>query len=433
MEKVLIITYYWPPSGGASVQRWLKLSKYLLKFDIEPIVLTVDEKYATYPVKDESFNDQVEDGVKVVRTKSFEVLKVFSFFMGEKKVPYGGFSNVDTTTFFSKVTRFLRGNLLVPDARVGWNRYAFRKAKKIIEENKIQTVITTSPPHSSQLIGLKLKRKLGINWIVDINDPWTDIYYYKDLLHLGFVKKIDKKHERTVVNVADRIIANCNSNKGIFQSKLENPNEDKFIIVPNGYDADDFPEKPSINKSEFVFTYTGTIAEKYDADVLFECINELKEQFSEIKFKLLFVGTVSPSVKADIRKYGIEDVTEYTGQVSHKQATDYAVNATVLINIFPKTDHDKGVPGKLGNYLATKKPIVSISPVDGDSAEILRHTGAGKSFNREMKKEMMEYLRGLVEAWKQNPESLINTNENIYFYSREYGAGEIAKLIKSLK
>ena len=433
MEKVLIITYYWPPSGGASVQRWLKLSKYLLKFDIEPVVLTVDEKYASYPVKDESFNDEVKSGIKVFRTKSFEVLKLFSFFMGEKKVPYGGFSNVDTTTFFSKVTRFLRGNLLVPDARVGWNTYAFKKAKQIIKEHKIRTVITTSPPHSSQLIGLKLKRKLGINWIVDINDPWTDIYYYKDLLHLDFVKEIDKKHERTVVNGADRIIANCNSNKEIYHSKLENPNLEKFIVVPNGFDAEDFPERPSVNKQEFVFTYTGTIADKYEADILFECINELQTKFKEIKFKLIFVGTVSPSVKADIQKYGIDDITEYTGQVSHKQAIDYAVNATVLINIFPKTDHDKGVPGKLGNYLATKKPIVSISPINGDSAKILEHTGAGKSFNREMKKEMMHYLTRLVETWKQNPESLINTNENIYLYSREYGAGEIAKLIKSLK
>jgi len=432
MKKVLIITYYWPPSGGASVQRWLKLTKYLLRNNIEPIVLTVDEKSASYPVQDKTFYDEVDDRIKVYRTKSFEILKVFSFFMGEKKVPYGGFSNVNTKTLFSKITRFLRGNLFIPDARVGWNSYAIKKAIEIIKEHNIDTVISTSPPHSSQLIGMKLKEKLNVNWILDINDPWTDIYYYKDLYHLDFVKKIDKKYESAVINKADRIIANCISNKQLYKSKLDDASSDKFIVVSNGYDGEDFPEDKPVNKTEFVFTYTGTITEKYEPDILFDSINKIRDFHKDVSFKLVFVGTVSPSIKLDIEKYKIDDITEYVGHVSHKKAIDFAINSTVLINVFPKTTLDKGVPGKLGEYLAAQKPIISIGPSDGDSAGIVMHTNAGRSFEREMGSDLFAFLKELVDKWKTDPHNILEANENVYMYSWKYGAGQIAKLINEI-
>jgi hypothetical protein len=208
-RKVLIITYYWPPSGGAGVQRWLKFAKYLPEFGVEPIVLTVDPKYASYPQRDESLEKDIHQKLKVYKTKTFEPLNLLSGILGKKNVPYGGFTNVNKKSFLQTILRFIRGNFFIPDARVGWNNYAYKKAKEIIEEYKIDTVITTSPPHSTQLIGLELKKKLSITWIADFRDPWTDIYYYKDLLHTCLAKRLDKNKEQEVSNNLFHDLYNC--------------------------------------------------------------------------------------------------------------------------------------------------------------------------------------------------------------------------------
>src|SRR6056297_3000252 len=131
-KKVLIITYYWPPSGGAGVQRWLKFAKYLPEFGIEPIILTVDPEYASYPQRDESLEKDIHPELKVVKTKSFEPLSVLSGLFGQKNVPYGGFTNVNKRSFLQTVLRFIRGNFFIPDARIGWNRFDYRAAKEII-------------------------------------------------------------------------------------------------------------------------------------------------------------------------------------------------------------------------------------------------------------------------------------------------------------
>ncbi len=151
--KVLIITYYWPPSGGAGVQRWLKFAKYLPSSGWLPVVLTVRPEDAAYPFTDESLNDEVPVDVEVRKTKA---TNYFSFYSKDQsKIPSGGFANNPGKGFKNKVSRFIRGNFFIPDPRRGWNKYAFAEASRLIREEGISHIITTSPPHSTQLIGLK--------------------------------------------------------------------------------------------------------------------------------------------------------------------------------------------------------------------------------------------------------------------------------------
>ncbi|MBA7559552.1 hypothetical protein ES708_01167 [subsurface metagenome] len=188
-KKVLIITYYWPPSGGAGVQRWLKFVKYLPEFNIQPYVLSVNPKYASFPLLDKSLEKEVPESVQVFKTKSREPFSFYKKVTGESEIPYAGFVNQGNPGFLNKIARAIRGNLFIPDARVGWNKFALKKALEIIQKYEIDTLITTSPPHSTQLIGLKLKNKTGVNWIADLRDPWTDIYYYKQMYHTIWAKK----------------------------------------------------------------------------------------------------------------------------------------------------------------------------------------------------------------------------------------------------
>ncbi|MBA4322070.1 MAG: hypothetical protein C0408_04570, partial [Odoribacter sp.] len=179
MAKVLIITYYWPPGSGAGVQRWLKFSKYLPEFGIEPVILTVDPEYAAYPATDKSLQTEISNDLKIHKTRATDYFRIYK--KDKTKIPSAGFASNSDKGLKSKILRFIRGNFFIPDPRKGWNKYAFRKACEIIDNEGIKIVITTSPPHSTQLTGLKLKKKYPyIKWISDLRDPWTDIYYYNE-------------------------------------------------------------------------------------------------------------------------------------------------------------------------------------------------------------------------------------------------------------
>ena len=177
MKKVLIITYYWPPSGGSGVQRWMYFCKYLKDFGIEPIVITVDEKKASYRNLDFSFCELVED-IEVYKTNTLEPLKFYSKIMsGDKMLQFLQHLqvNLNLTIFKKLVVSF--GNFFLPDARIGWVKYAVRMAKNVIANNDISYLITTGPPHSTHLIGLKLKKYFSIPWMTDFRDSWTALHY----------------------------------------------------------------------------------------------------------------------------------------------------------------------------------------------------------------------------------------------------------------
>lgn len=428
-KRVLIITYYWPPSGGAGVQRWLKFAKYLPEFDVEPFILTVDPKYASYPLIDSSLVDEVGSEINVFKTKSFEILKIFEFFFGKKNVPFGGFSNVNKQSFLQIVSRFIRGNFFIPDARKGWNRFAYKKAKQLIKDFNIDSVITTSPPHSLQLVGLKLKRKLNIKWICDFNDPWTDIYYYKDLLHTKLAKSIDLRYEKKVLENTDRIIVNCESNRDLFLSKTKKLNQADFTIIPNGFDPADFSENRSILNKKFVITYTGTIADNYNAEVFYKALAQVISKNSDVNILLKFVGSFSIGNHALLKKYNLDQYTITEYYVPHYQSVEYLKESTVLLNVFPDTQYANGVPGKLCEYVAARKPIISISPLQGDSADILKKTKSGKAFTRDMLEELIMYLEDLIAKWKETGNLNLAHNEEIEKLSRKYGAEIIARLI----
>ena len=174
MQKVLIVTYYWPPGSGAGVQRWLKFSRYLPQYGWDPFILTVDPQYAAYPAIDNSMTSEVPENLNVHKTKANDFFRYYK--KDKSRIPSSGFASDEEKGFKSLITRFIRGNFFIPDPRRGWNGYAFKKACEIIESQKINHVITTSPPHSTQLIGLKLKRKYpAIKWIADLRDPWVSV------------------------------------------------------------------------------------------------------------------------------------------------------------------------------------------------------------------------------------------------------------------
>jgi glycosyltransferase involved in cell wall biosynthesis len=396
MKKVLIITYYWPPSGGAGVQRWLKFAKYLPEFGWQPIILTVDPQYASYPQRDESLLVEVDPRCLVYTTKSFELYNLYKLISGKKEVPYGGFANESKEGFFQKAAKFLRGNFLLPDPRKGWNKYALKKAAELISEFNIDTVVTTSPPHSTQLIGLELKQKFNIRWIADLRDPWTDIYYYNQFKHTALARKIDQKYEREVVENADLLITVSEDVKRIFAEKSDLPIAAKTIVIPNGFDEDDFRITTLPTETKKVITYTGTISEAYEVDGFLKALSGLDEKLkSQLLFR--FVGKVPPSVEQKFRSTGLE--LELVGYVDHPKSIEYLLRSDLLLLVIPKVKNNKGIlTGKFFEYLAAQKPILAIGPTDGDLAKIIQETESGKLLDYSDTDGMKAYLERVFSS-----------------------------------
>lgn len=424
-KKVLILTYYFPPSGGSGVQRWLKFVKYLPQLGFEPIVLTVDEKYASYPQIDESLCADIPENVRVIRTKTKEVLRFYKRVSPNGELPHTGFANEKSPNMVQKISRFIRGNFFLPDPRKGWNKYAVKEASRLIQEEGVSTVITTSPPHSTQLIGLELKRRYPhIKWVADLRDPWTDIYYNKELYQTSHAKKINAEYERSVLETADAIVtvsSECESN---FRSKTKQLLP--ISVIPNGYDPDDFAafnivSEDAETRDKFTISYVGALSPVYETETFCRSVKRLTpEQKSRIKLR--FVGGAHEAAKAEIEKLGVE--TEWVGYVSHSEALRYMVDSDLLLLLLPNQTENKGiVTGKIFEYMASGNPVLMIGFPDGDAAKILSPYQQGGVFNFGEFKAVSEYI---TEAMKHRPEV---KKEAAAHYSRGNLASQMAEII----
>lgn len=390
MNKVLILTYYWPPSGGAGVQRWLKFSRYLPETGWLPVILTVRPEDAAYPFIDESLGKEVRPEVEVIRTRA---VNYFSFYSKDPaKIPSGGFANNPGKGLKNKISRFIRGNFFIPDPRRGWNRYAVSKAAEIIRREDIKYVITTSPPHSTQLIGLRLKKLFpGITWIADLRDTWTDIYYY-DLFYPTFISKaIDSHYERKVLRNADQIITVGNNLAKTYMSKNAGI-DSKIHVLPNGYDEEDFEGISPVMPAIFTITYVGTLSEVYPLDGLLSALAILEKEGAE--FMLRFAGTIPSEIRAKIRSYLSSSKTEFIPYVPHSEAIKLMAESSLLLLIIPDTrKNDAITPGKVFEYIAAGKRVLYIGPADGDAAYHLKICGQTGIFSSDNIAEMTEFLK----------------------------------------
>jgi len=351
----------------------LKFSKYLPEFGWNPIILTVDPDRASYPQRDESLLKEVGDEVEVFRTSSFEPLQIYAKAAGKDRVPYGGFSNEKSN---SPLSRFIRGNFFIPDARRGWNRFAVAKAKEILSSRDIDTIITTGPPQSTHLIGLTLKRQLDVKWGVDLRDPWTDIYYNEKMLRTRWAEERDEKLEKQTLQEADFCITVSKGFVELFRRKVDRDYE----LITNGYD-DEIVQRFTTDKAsdKLIISYTGTMAESYHPDVVFNALAKLN-----FRFELRIAGNVSAEIATQINNSTFSSSAVFLGYLPHEEVLLEMRRAHLLLLITPKVKNSEGIiPGKLFEYLGTGNPILAISDERrSDVGLIIKATKSGKVFSR---------------------------------------------------
>ena len=429
--RLLVITYYWPPSGGAGVQRCLKFVKHLGHFNVEPTVITVDADQASYPVRDASLLAEVPPTVRVIRTGTTEPFESYKKLTG-RAVPYGGFANEGKPGPVQQVLRFVRGNLFIPDPRRGWNRHALAAVEALLAAGEqFDAVLTSSPPHSTQLIGLELQRRHGLRWLADLRDPWTDIYYYKDLHHTPLAAWLDRRYEQQVLRRADAVLVTSPETKRLFLAKLPELPAAKFHVLPNGYDESDF-QQPSQPPSDCLrITHTGTITELYHINCLLEAVAACAAAHPTVPLRLRFVGQVSAQLRGQLAAAGLAEITEYIDFVPHEQSVAYLLESSLLLMAIPDVPRNLGIlPGKVFEYLAAGKPILCVGPRGCDADQLLQECGAGEALPYEDDALMRATLAQLVQRWQASP-NLDLPALGHGRYSRRALAGELAGLIRA--
>ena len=420
MKKVLVIVYYWPPSGGAGVQRWLKFVKYLPQFGWQPTVITT--KDGDYPAIDESLLQEIPEDIKIIRTKTPTFGRWFRK-AGEQSTPYGSLETSEGDSLFKRLTIWCRLNLIVPDARIVWNKYVLQAAFEEMRKSKYDAILTSGPPHSTHLVGLKLKKIFKVKWLVDFRDPWTKIDYLEKVNRFALTKKIDEKLEWKIVNQSDRII-------GISETILKGLKAiNKGIIIPNGFDPTDFTNVEKKKTNKFQINYFGNITAERDPSIVLKVINQIYYQCPEIQFNLW--GNVSDKMKTNLSSLDENEFIKFHNYIPHDEMMQKMVNSSLLILLINNVPNNQGIlTGKIYEYLGAKVPVLGIGPIEGEAAKILQNTNAGQMFDYTDKKGIIEFVKREYGNWINKIEFI--SSKSINEFNRKEQTKKLAEVLNEL-
>jgi len=378
MKKVLFLTYYWPPSGKASLHFPLQLIKHLHDFGWKSTVATVAED--TFTQRDDSLMAEIPSNVTVHKIKSFEPFNLYRKFIGKKdSEPLVASETIskEKTNLSHRISIWIRMNLFIPDARIGWYPFAVNYLKKLLRCEKFDAIISVGPPHSAHLVAMRLSKLFKIPHIPIFIDPWVDIIYYKDFKRNALTLRIDNFLEKSVLENASRIIFVTKSMRSDFIDKYSFV-EKKSTVLYWGYNEENFSNIPSKDKSseDKILLHAGNIFDNQNPKRLWKY---LREKISKgEKIKLQFVGTVSPGIKESIIKNDLQHVTEYVGFLPYQEVISKMCEADYLLVCTTEKRH---VPGKLFEYLRSQKPILCFGDDNPEVSELIKTANAGVSLS----------------------------------------------------
>lgn len=430
-KKVLIITYYWPPTGGAGVQRWLKFSKYFRQFNWEPIIYTPSNP--DFPINDETLLKDVLPNLEILKTQINEPYDVYRKIMGKKKtdtVNQGFLSESKENKVLQKMMIWVRGNFFIPDARKFWIKPSVSYLSDYLKKHKIDAIISTGPPHSMHLIALGLKQQFNIPWIADFRDPWTQIDFYNQLQLTKWADRTHKKLEKSVLKSANKVV----TVSGHWAEDLKLLCDRNIDVITNGFDADDFTTTEDTNLMPgFLFHHIGALNKDRNPHTLWKVLGDLCKENNAFKrdLKLKFTGKTDAAVFESLKEHGIFENAEKTDYMAHSEVVKLLLKSPVLLLPLNDTPNILGiVPGKLFEYLAAKRPIFAIGNVEGDTAKIIADAHAGTMVGFKDEEHTKKHVLELYEQF--NKQTLQIDSTSIEKYSRRSCAESYTTLLNEI-
>lgn len=430
LRKVLIITYYWPPSGGAGVQRWLKFVKYLRTFGWEPIIYTPSNP--EFPSIDESLAQDIPEGIEEVRTSIWEPYSFYKKLVGagkNERINAGFLSEKKRPGMAERFSIWLRGNFFIPDARKFWIKPSVKFLTNYLKTNKVDVIVSTGPPHTMHMIALGVKRNTGLPWLADFRDPWTNIDFYHELM---LTKPADRKHHRqelSVLKEASEVVVISRSMKTDFL-KIYDRN---YTVITNGFDAADMADVEVELDTKFSIAHIGTMVKTRNPQALWEALNTLVRDVpgfaKDLAIKL--VGSVDFSVTDSIEKAGLTEFVNRMAYLPHSDVVKVQQQSQVLLLLINDTPNAKVIlPGKFFEYMAAKRPILCIGPLDGDAAQVIDDVKAGIVIENDNQVGMEKSIRELYQEFKSGELSI--SSKDIETYSRKSLTGKMVERLDAI-
>ena len=406
----------------------LKFARYLPSYGWLPTVLTVDPEFAAFPSTDESLLREIPSEVKVIRTRAWDPFSLYGRFQGKKKADVIVVGHVGGTSGFNQVARWLRGNIFLPDARIGWVPFASRVVRKLVQEQKFDAIMSTGPPHSSHLVGMAAHKVSKLPWVVDMRDPWADIYYRDQMYEGRIASNIQSALERRVLSTASAVVSvSRHWGRGLKRrAKIQH-----YETIPNGFDPHDISRnqaKRNKNEDTFTLAYIGTYNLRRHSSAL---VGALKQLSATTPVEVHLVGkVVNPEALEAYHAGGIP--AKGIGYLPHDEAVAYMRSVDVLLLALPRIQDQSSsgvVPGKAFEYMSARRPILALGPTEGDLADILNKVHAGTIFDYEDQEGIFDFLQNCIQsrkdAWPINTDALAE-------YERPRLTGRLAHLLDQL-
>lgn len=432
LRKVLIITYYWPPSGGAGVQRWLKFSKYLREYGWEPVIYTPENPEA--PAVDHSLENDIPEGITVIKLPIFEPYSAYKRFVGMKpgdKVNAGFLQEKEKPGRAEGFAVWLRGNFFIPDARRFWINPSIKYLTKYLKDNPVDAIVSTGPPHSMHLIAMHLNKSFNIPWLADFRDPWTGIDFYHQLKLTSIANKFHHKLEKKVLSTATEVTVISRDMMNEFNGIVERG----YKLVTNGYDEEDISPLPQNQlDNEFTISHIGSLNPARNPLILWKVLAEMVKNnplfANALRIKL--VGKVDIGVMKSIEDFGLTEYLTRIEYMPHRDVMHEIQKSQVLLLLINNTPNAKGIlTGKIFEYLGSGRPILNIGPEDGDAAAMLTNADAGQTAGYQNEEAMQRILNDyFIKFSEQRLES--NTGNRLK-YSRNELTKQIAGILDEMQ
>lgn len=436
MKRVLLVSYYYPPSGGSGVQRMLKFSKYLRECGWEPVVLTVDPVHAAFPDLDEELERDIPDGLEVIRTRSWDPYAVYARLMGLRKesaVGVGFLADRQEPDIRERISRWVRANLFLPDARVGWVPFAIRAARSLMKRHAVHAIVTSGPPHSAHLVGAHLKKRFGIPWLADLRDAWPDVAYRHMLPTTALAGDMDCLVRDHALASADIRVTVTNEVAAWMESETGLP----FEVIPNGFDPADIEEANVRLVGGFSIVHTGNMGPARDPEPLWSLLST--DRWPDVS--LVLVGNVDGSIhrrltalQSDRQTAGLKRLSvERHAYVPHSEAIAFMKGASLLLLPINRVTDGAGiVTGKIYEYLASGRPVLGLGETGGEADRILRAAGAGRVFDYNDVDGIGTAIDTAYAAWKAGAPQPGATPEGASPWSRRAQTRQLSSFLNDL-
>ncbi|WP_420575789.1 glycosyltransferase family 4 protein [Ekhidna sp.] len=391
-RKILIITYYWPPSGGVGVQRWMNFALQLKNRGWEPWVLTPENPQ--FEIKDEKLLEKVKD-IPVVKIPIWEPFNLFHKLTrnkDRKNVQQGLVLEKSKRSFKDNLMIWVRGNLLIPDPRVFWVKPAAKRAIELIEKEGIDTIITTGPPHSMHLIGKRVKKKTGVKWLADFRDPWSKWDVLEKLKTSSIALDVHQRLERSVLKNADCAMT-VSSRLADALGGIE--------VIHNGITV---RNKSDINPNSAHFTigYFGLLNELRNPRQLWQLLDQMcrESQVFANKLRIRIGGIVSESIKDEICELKeLNGKVEFLDYLPHETMQDEYRKCDILLLLLNKSTNSEWIlPVKFFEYLAAERMILGMGERKSDLGDLMNTKDVGEI----LAYSEIDSIRGFIEDIFEN-------------------------------